>query len=300
MGKTKIINCRGRLISLERPIVMGIINITPDSFFEGSRFQSADAIKSRAEEIVAQGGQMIDVGGFSTRPGASDVTEQEELDRVCFAVENIRSVNTEIPISVDTFRAKVAKESIGHCGADIINDISGGMIEDGIFEAAAELHAPYILMHTVGSSVQEMQQKTSYENITKDIFRYFADKLDRLRQLGVNDVILDPGFGFAKDIEQNFELMANMSLFQQLGLPILVGISRKRMIWQVLGITANESLNGVTALNMVSLQQGADILRVHDVKEAVETVKLYEKIKAYSKKLEEQYTNIQLDHALRI
>lgn len=278
MNAPKVLNCNGKLLSLEEPVVMGIVNITPDSFFEGSRFRDTDAIKARAEEIVAQGGKIIDVGGFSTRPGANDVSEQEECDRVCMAVEAIRSIDQSTPISVDTFRANVAKESIGKCGADIINDISGGLIEDGIFEAAAELHAPYILMHTVGHTVQEMQQKTEYDNITKDIFRYFAEKLCRLRELGVNDVILDPGFGFAKDIAQNYELMAHMDIFQQFGLPILVGISRKRMIWQVLGCNANESLNGVTALNAFSLMKGADILRVHDVKEAVETVKLYKEL----------------------
>lgn len=278
MNAPKVLNCNGKLLSLEEPVVMGIVNITPDSFFEGSRFRDTDAIKARAEEIVAQGGKIIDVGGFSTRPGANDVSEQEECDRVCMAVEAIRSIDQSTPISVDTFRASVAKESIGKCGADIINDISGGLIEDGIFEAAAELHAPYILMHTVGHTVQEMQQKTEYDNITKDIFRYFAEKLCRLRELGVNDVILDPGFGFAKDIAQNYELMAHMDIFQQFGLPILVGISRKRMIWQVLGCNANESLNGVTALNAFSLMKGADILRVHDVKEAVETVKLYKEL----------------------
>lgn len=278
MNAPKVLNCNGKLLSLEEPVVMGIVNITPDSFFEGSRFRDTDAIKARAEEIVAQGGKIIDVGGFSTRPGANDVSEQEECDRVCMAVEAIRSIDQDTPISVDTFRASVAKESIGKCGADIINDISGGLIEDGIFEAAAELHAPYILMHTVGHTVQEMQQKTEYDNITKDIFRYFAEKLCRLRELGVNDVILDPGFGFAKDIAQNYELMAHMDIFQQFGLPILVGISRKRMIRQVLGCNANESLNGVTALNAFSLMKGADILRVHDVKEAVETVKLYKEL----------------------
>lgn len=279
MSTAKVLNCKGKLISLNEPVVMGIVNITPDSFFEGSRFRTADAIKHRAEEIIAQGGKIIDVGGFSTRPGATDVSEEEECERVCMAVEAIRSVDHEIPISIDTFRAKVAKESIGRCGADIINDISGGLIEDGIFEAAAELHAPYILMHTAGHTVQEMQQKYDYENITKDIFRYFAEKISRLRELGVNDIILDPGFGFAKDIAQNYELMAHMDLFQQFGLPILVGISRKRMIWQVLGCNANESLNGVTALNTISLMKGADILRVHDVKEAVEAINLFNELK---------------------
>ena len=279
MSTPKVLNCNGKLISLDTPVVMGIVNITPDSFYEGSRFRDTDAIKRRAEEIVAQGGGIIDVGGFSTRPGASDVSEQEECDRVCMAVEAIRSIDHDTPISIDTFRAKVVKEGIGHCGADIINDISGGLIEDGIFEAAAELHAPYILMHTVGHTVQEMQQKTEYENITKDIFRYFAEKLARLRELGVNDVILDPGFGFAKNIAQNYELMANMDLFQQFGLPLLVGISRKRMIWQVLGCNAEESLNGVTVLNTISLLKGADILRVHDVKEAVETIKICKELR---------------------
>lgn len=276
------INCRGRLIKIDHPMVMGIINITPDSFFEGSRYQAYDSIVKRAEEIIVQGGEMIDIGGFSTRPGASDVTEQEETDRVCMAVEAVRSISPDIPISIDTFRPKVAKESIGKCGADIINDISGGLIESGIFEAAAELKAPYILMHTIGDSVQAMQKKYTYDNITKDIFRYFAEKISILRKLGVNDIILDPGFGFAKDIDQNYELLANTKMFQQFGLPILIGISRKRMIWHILESSAKEALNGTTVLNTLALQQGADILRVHDVREAVEAVKIFNQYKIYT------------------
>lgn len=276
------INCRGRLIKIDHPMVMGIINITPDSFFEGSRYQAYDSVVTRAEEIIVQGGEMIDIGGFSTRPGASDVTEQEETDRVCMAVEAVRSISPDIPISIDTFRPKVAKESIGKCGADIINDISGGLIESGIFEAAAELKAPYILMHTIGDSVQAMQKKYTYDNITKDIFRYFAEKISILRKLGVNDIILDPGFGFAKDIDQNYELLASTKMFQQFGLPILIGISRKRMIWHILESSAKEALNGTTVLNTLALLQGADILRVHDVREAVEAVKIFNQYKKYT------------------
>lgn len=282
MNSNKTINCNGKLLQLGSPAVMGIVNITPDSFYDGSRFQAADAVKARVEEIVGQGGRMVDIGGFSTRPGAADVSEQEETDRVCMAVEAARTVDADIPISIDTFRASVARACIGSGKADIINDISGGMVEDGIFEAAAQLKCPYILMHTIGHTVQEMQKKYDYDCITKDIFRYFAEKTSKLRSLGVNDIVLDPGFGFAKDVDQNYELMAHTSQFQALGLPLLVGISRKRMIWHVTGTTAKEALNGTTALNLLALQQGADILRVHDVREAVEAVKIFEQYRKHS------------------
>jgi dihydropteroate synthase len=272
------LNCNGKLLDLSLPIVMGIINITPDSFFKGSRFQVHDDILRRAGQIIEEGGQIIDVGGFSTRPGANEVSETEETDRIAMAVSCIREVYKDIPISIDTFRTKVAETGIQE-GADIINDISAGMIDENMFDAVARLKVPYILMHNVKGDLATMQKQTSYHNITADLLRFFSEKVNLLRTKGVNDIILDPGFGFAKDIEQNYELMAHLSLLKQLGLPMLVGISRKRMIWQLLETNADESLNGTTVLNVLALQQGADILRVHDVKEAAEAVKIFLKYK---------------------
>ncbi|MDR1729553.1 MAG: dihydropteroate synthase [Prevotellaceae bacterium] len=276
-----LINLSGYLIDFSSPIVMGILNITPDSFFEGSRCQTADKIRYRVEEIVRQGGKIIDAGGYSTRPGAKEVTAEEELDRIILALEIIRENFPEVPVSVDTFRADVARIAVSDFGAAIVNDISGGELDDRMFETVANLKVPYILMHMKGNP-QTMQQNTDYVDFIPEIFLYFAEKVNRLKQLGVNDIILDPGFGFAKTLDQNYELLAKMNLFSQFGLPVLAGVSRKRMIWQLLDATPGESLNGTTALNMLALTQGADILRVHDVKEAVEAVKIYEKFKEFN------------------
>ena len=271
-----LININGFLVDFSTPVVMGIMNITPDSFFEGSRFQKKDKICFRVEEIIQQGGKIIDIGGYSTRPGAEVVTENEELERIIFAMEIIRENFPDVPVSVDTFRAKVALTAVRDFGAAIINDISGGELDEKMFETVAALKVPYILMHTKGNP-QTMQQNIHYVDFIPEIFLYFAEKVDRLKQLGVNDIILDPGFGFAKTLEQNYELLAKMNLFSQFGLPVLAGVSRKRMIWQLLDTTPNESLNGTTAVNMLALTQGANMLRVHDVKEAVEAVKIFKK-----------------------
>jgi dihydropteroate synthase len=276
-----LINTKGFLFDLSNPVVMGILNVTPDSFFEGSRCQTEEKIVHRAEEIIRQGGAIIDVGGYSTRPGAKDVTEDEELKRVTFAIEIIRNHFPETPVSIDTFRAGVAKEAVSNFGASIINDISGGAFDKEMFQTVAALNTPYILTHTKGTP-KTMQQNTGYTDFIPEIFRYFAEKIEILKLLGVNDVILDPGFGFAKTLEQNYELLARMNLFSVFGLPVLAGISRKRMIWQLLGVSPAESLNGTSVLNTLALQQGANILRVHDVKEAVETVKLFGE---YNKKI---------------
>lgn len=281
MNNTFSINCRGKLMSFSAPVVMGIVNITPDSFFSGSRYQSEDAIKSRIEEIILQGGTIADLGGFSTRPGANDVSEQEELDRICRAVVAARDVSKDILISIDSFRPKVVEEAIGKLGADIINDISGGLMGEDIFKSAAKLQAPYILMHTRGTTIQEMQQKAEYDNISKDIFRFFAEKIARLREYGVNDIIIDPGFGFAKDIEQNYELLAHLDLMKSLDLPMLVGVSRKRMIRQLLDSKADDCVNGTTIINTIALQKGAHILRVHDVREAMDAIKICQKLATY-------------------
>lgn len=276
------INCNGKLMDLSEPVVMGILNVTPDSFFSGSRYRTTDSIKARAREIVAQGGKIIDIGGYSTRPGAQEVSESEETDRVMMAIEAVREVDPNTPISVDTFRAKVVEESIGEGKGDIVNDISGGQLDPDLFAVTARKKAPYILMHNIKGDVAAMQQKTSYGNLTNDIFRYFAEKIEQLHLMGVNDIILDPGFGFAKDVEQNYEVLAHSRIYKQLGLPLLIGLSRKRMVWQLLGSNADDSLNGTTVLNTFALEQGADILRVHDVKQAAEAIKIYNEYKKYT------------------
>ncbi len=275
-----LININGSLVDFSVPIVMGILNITPDSFFEGSRYQTEGKILHRAEEIIRQGGQIIDIGGYSTRPGAKEVTEAEELKRVTFAMDIIQKKFPGIPVSIDTFRAKVAKITVCDFGAAIINDISGGELDEKMFETVAALKVPYILMHMKGNP-QTMEQNINYVDFIPDFFLYFAEKVENLKLLGVNDIILDPGFGFAKTLDQNYELLSKMSLLSQFELPILAGVSRKRMIWQLLDSSPGESLNGTTVLNTLALSQGANILRVHDVKEAVETVKIYCKYKNF-------------------
>ncbi len=275
-----LINLNGSLIDLSTPIVMGILNITPDSFFEGSRYQTIDRICYRTEEIIRQGGKIIDVGGYSTRPGAQEVTEKEELDRIIFAMEIIRKKFPDVPVSIDTFRANVASAAVRNFGAALINDISGGELDKQMFETVAALKVPYILMHTKGNP-QTMQQNTSYKDFIPEILFYFAEKVDKLKRLGINDIILDPGFGFAKTLEQNYELLAKMNLLAQFELPVLAGVSRKRMIWQLLGSSPGESLNGTSILNTLALMQGTHILRVHDVKEAVEAVKIFQQFKIF-------------------
>ena len=273
-------NLNGYLTDFSTPVVMGILNITPDSFFEGSRYQTKDNICYRAEEIIGQGGKIIDVGGYSTRPGATEVTEEEELDRVGFALETIRGILPCAPVSIDTFRAKVAQTAVRDFGAAIINDISGGELDEKMFETVSTLKVPYILMHTKGN-LQTMQQNINYVDLIPEIFLYFAEKVEKLKLLGVNDIILDPGFGFAKTLDQNYELLSNMNLLSRFGLPVLAGVSRKSMIWQLLDSSPDDSLNGTSVLNTLALMQGADILRVHDVKEAVEAVKIYCKYKEF-------------------
>jgi len=276
-----LINANGFLIDFSTPVVMGILNITPDSFFEGNRYQTKDQICYRTEEIIRQGGKIIDVGGYSSRPGATEVTEDEELDRVAFAMEIIHGNFSGIPVSIDTFRAKVALITVRDFGAAIINDISGGELDEKMFETVSILKAPYILTHIKGNP-QTMQQNTNYVDFIPEIFLYFAEKVNKLKLLGVNDIILDPGFGFAKTVEQNYELLANMNLLSRFGFPVLAGVSRKRMIWQLLDCSPNESLNGTTAVNMLALTKGANILRVHDVKEAVEAVRIFEKFNGFN------------------
>ncbi len=267
------------LRSFDKPVVMGILNATPDSFYAGSRANSDSEILHRAEQMITEGAQMIDIGGFSTRPGAVEVSEAEELDRVCNAVSLVRKSFPNIIISVDTFRSSVAKESVVSCGADVINDISAGALDENLFATVAELGVPYILMHSLGNSVSAQQLEYAYSDFMGDIIKFFADKIDQLRLLGVKDIIVDPGFGFSKTMDQNYKLLANLKSFEIFKLPVLVGVSRKRMAWQVAETTIEESLNATTAINTLALASGmTDILRVHDVKAAVEAVKIWEKM----------------------
>lgn len=267
------------LRSFDKSVVMGILNATPDSFYAGSRANSDSEILHRAEQMITEGAQMIDIGGFSTRPGAVEVSEAEELDRVCNAVSLVRKSFPDIIISVDTFRSSVAKESVVSCGADVINDISAGALDDNLFATVAELGVPYILMHSLGNSVSAQQLEYAYSDFMGDVIKFFADKIDQLRLLGVKDIIVDPGFGFSKTMDQNYKLLANLKSFEIFKLPVLVGVSRKRMAWQVAETTIEESLNATTAINTLALASGmTDILRVHDVKAAVEAVKIWEKM----------------------
>ncbi|SFT87361.1 dihydropteroate synthase [Algoriphagus locisalis] len=264
----------GRLISWDKPQLMGIVNLTPDSFFEGSRAEkSLEKVAALASSHISNGASILDLGGYSSRPGAAEVSVQEEIDRVIPAIKWIASNYPDILISVDTFRAKVAEEAI-LSGAHIINDISAGDLDRDMIQTVANLKVPYIAMHMRGNP-QTMQKKTNYSDILGEILYYFAEKLEQFRKFGIIDVIIDPGFGFAKTLEQNYFILRNLSQFQSLSLPILVGISRKSMISKALEINAGDALNGTTALNMFALCHGANILRVHDVKEANETLKLY-------------------------
>ena len=265
------INCKGELICFDTPKVMGILNITPDSFYAQSRTTPAEVLR-KAEQMLEEGATFVDIGGYSSRPNAQEVSPQEELQRVVPVVEALVKHFPDIRISVDTFRAEVARESL-EAGACIINDISAGQIDPAIWEVVAHYQVPYITMHMRGTP-QTMQTYTEYDKLTKDILYYFSQIKDKARQLRINDLIIDPGFGFSKTLAQNYELMQHLALFKALECPILVGISRKSMIYKLLDTTPETALNGTTVLNTFALLHGADILRVHDVKEAVECVKI--------------------------
>lgn len=276
----RTINIKGELFSLDRPVVMGILNVTPDSFFAGSRKRTETEITTRIEEILAQGGDWIDIGGYSSRPDATPVTADEEMRRLELGLEILSRDYPSVPVSVDTFRADVARCCVEKYGVAMINDISAGELDPEMFRTVADLKVPYIMMHMRGTP-QTMASLTDYTNLMDEIMLYFAEKVRQLCLMGVSDLILDPGFGFSKTLEQNYELMAHLREFGIFDLPILVGISRKRMIYQLLGGSPEESLNGTTALHAYALLNGADILRVHDVKEAVEVVRIVQKIKEY-------------------
>ncbi len=269
------LNIRGEYRSYSRPLVMGIVNVTPDSFFDGSRAMDENAIAERVLRQVADGADIIDVGAYSSRQGAADVSPEEEVARLRVGMDVLRSVAPEVLVSVDTFRACVARKAIEELGADIVNDISGGDLDRDMFKAVADMHSPYILMHMRGTP-STMQTMTDYNDVCADVIADMSRKLRELRLLGVSDVIVDPGFGFSKTTEQNFEIMRNLDCFNALGCPVLVGVSRKSMITRTFNITPAEALAPTVALNTIALTRGAAILRVHDVKEAAYAVKLYE------------------------
>ena len=274
----KFINVKGKLMDLSHPQVMGILNVTPDSFFEGSRKQTEAEIAERAEQIIAQGGSIIDIGAYSSRPNAEHISSEEEMRRLRNGLSTIVRLYPNAIISVDTFRADVARMCVEEYGVSIINDIAAGEMDKNMFPTVAQLGVPYIMMHMQGTP-QNMQKNPHYEHLMKEIIYYFSEKVQLLRNLGVKDIILDPGFGFGKTLDHNYELlnkMENLSVFE---LPLLVGVSRKSMIYNLLGGTPQDSLNGTSIINTISLMKGADILRVHDVKEAVEAVRIYAKMK---------------------
>jgi dihydropteroate synthase len=272
------INCKGTLLDLNSPKVMGILNITPDSFYDGGMYKDEISILNQTEKMLVDGATFIDVGAYSSRPGAAEVSEEEELKRIVPVIELLIKKFPDIIISVDTFRSKVAKETIS-LGAAIINDISGGNLDSKMYETIAKLEVPYILMHMAGTP-KTMQNNPTYEDVTKDLIYFFSEKIDQLHRLNVSDIIIDVGFGFGKTIEHNFQLLRNMSLFQHLDKPILAGLSRKSMLYKTLDITAQEALNATTSANTIALLNGANILRVHDVKEAVEAVTLVNQLGA--------------------
>ncbi|GAB4246845.1 MAG: dihydropteroate synthase [Ekhidna sp.] len=269
------INLRGEIIDLSKPKVMGIINLTPDSFYGGSR-KSGDDVLHTAEQMLEEGATFLDLGGYSSRPGAENVSEEEELRRVIAPITSIMKQFPDAVISIDTFRSKVAREAVD-AGAGLVNDISAGHLDKDMFETVANLGVPYIAMHMRGTP-QTMKTMVDYEDILREVIKYFSNTLADCNQMGIKDVIIDPGFGFAKTAEQSFHLLNHLEHFQWLERPVLVGVSRKSMIYRTLNLTAQEALNGTTALNTLALFKGAGILRVHDVKEAIETIKLVEQL----------------------
>ena len=279
----KYINVSGSLLDLSVPCVMGILNVTPDSFYEGSRMQTEMEIIRRIEQILSEGASIIDIGAYSSRPNAENVSPKEEMERLRMGLSILRKVQPDAIVSVDTFRADVARMCVEEYGVSIINDIAAGEMDADMFRTVADLNVPYIMMHMRGTP-QDMQHRPYYDNLLKEVFEYFARKVQQLRDLGVKDMILDPGFGFGKTVEHNYELLAHLEDFRVFELPLLVGVSRKSMIYRLLGTTPQEALNGTTVLDTICLLKGADILRVHDVREAVETVKIVEAMKKEGEK----------------
>ena len=275
------LNCKGRLLVVDKPLVMGIINVTPDSFYSGSRHEDIGAVLQQAEQMLKDGADILDIGGQSTRPGSEKLSAEEELKRVITPVEAVSKNFPEAFISIDTYYSKVAAAAV-KAGASIVNDISAGSMDAAMIETVASLKVPYVLMHMLGTP-QTMQQHPQYENVTREVLDFMSNKMSELHKAGITDVIIDPGFGFGKTIAHNFELLNNLSVFKMLNSPILLGVSRKSTIYKTLDITAEESLNGTTVLNTIGLMNGTSILRVHDVKEAAEVVKLFEAYRLFSK-----------------
>ena len=273
------INVNGRLMDLSEPQVMGILNVTPDSFYTGNRGVTERSIIDRLHQILDEGASIVDIGAYSSRPGADEVSTEEEMKRLRMGLELVRKHHPEAIVSVDTSRADVAKMCVEEYGVAIVNDISAGQMDEQMFATIARLGIPYIIMHMKGTP-QDMQNNPQYDHFLKEVFYYFSEKVQRLRDLGVKDIIIDPGFGFGKTLEHNYELMNHLEEFSLFELPLLVGVSRKSMIYKFLDITPEEALNGTTALNTIALLKGANILRVHDVKEAVESVRIVEKMKS--------------------
>ena len=272
------INCKGKLIDLSTPKVMGILNVTPDSFFDGGKYKDEIGVLNQVETMLNHQATFIDIGGYSSRPNAADVGETEELNRVIPVIELILKHFPETLISIDTFRSNVVKQSI-EAGAALVNDISAGQLDSNMLATVGKLSVPYIMMHMKGNP-KTMQQQTQYDDLTKDIIAYFAERIAAAHQEKINDIIIDPGFGFSKTLDQNFQLLNQLELLQLIDQPILAGISRKSMIYKTLNSTSKEALNGTTALHMVAIQKGAKLLRVHDVKEAMECITLFNQLKS--------------------
>ncbi|ELR69748.1 Dihydropteroate synthase [Fulvivirga imtechensis AK7] len=269
----KTLNIGGNVVSLERPLIIGILNVTPDSFYDGGRYQQEKDVVDRARSMIEEGADIIDIGGYSSRPGADDVPVYEELKRVVNHIQNIRKELPVVKVSIDTFRSQVAEAAVT-AGANMINDISGGELDKHMYDVVADTQVPYILMHMRGTP-QTMKHQTDYDDLLSEIFRFFEKKVSKLRKRDVKDIVLDPGFGFSKTMDQNYALLKNLRYFKALELPVLAGISRKSFIYRKLGLEPADALNGTTVLNTIALMHGAQILRVHDVKEAVQAVQLY-------------------------
>lgn len=275
------LNVSGKLLEVDSPIVMGILNATPDSFYSGSRCDSDEAVRMRVRQIVSEGGRIIDVGGYSSRPMADDVAPEDEWRRLSAALRIVRDEAPGAIVSVDTFRASIAERCVGEYGVDIVNDISSGQLDRAMIPTVARLKVPYVMMHMRGNP-HTMQDFTDYGDVAADVMRFLGDRMKEAAYAGISDIILDPGFGFSKTLDQNYELLARMELLRELGYPLLVGVSRKSMVYKLLGISPEQSLNATTAVNTLALLKGASILRVHDVREAVEAVAVVEKFREES------------------
>jgi dihydropteroate synthase len=276
-SKNISLNLGGKIMDLSIPRVMGILNLTPDSFYEGSRVADPSLALERAGDMIRQGADILDLGAVSSRPGANEISENEEIDRLFPVLETIREAHPDIPISVDTWRSNVARRVKERFGIQLINDISAGTMDPEMFPAMAQLGIPYIIMHMQGTPAN-MQDHPSYDNVVDELLQFFAEKVYRLRNLGLNDIVLDPGFGFGKTLEQNYELLSQFDAFRMFELPLMAGVSRKSMIYKLLNINPEEALNGTTAAHMALLLKGASLLRVHDVQAAVETIKIFQQI----------------------